>query len=719
MLYSKIDLQKLYEQEALPTPSELEGSDIDKDGAESPVGNSSRKAVSSFAFPVNQETISAITAIGKKGEWKSPRPLNVWFSADKKSGGLGEIDGLPGIPVFLKIRIGKKGEQLNLNFEGSETHLLWDMKSIDELTETLKVGTHSSVHVPITVVDYNGDERTLHVYSTAEQTVPSRVEPAGSGSEGEAMAHAEQLTSIQGTTSGMNPRMNEEQFVNPDGTQMTKAQMFKSSAYQSKVEEPGTSAEKEFQIKNDAAAAKPPKHQFVYAKNGSGGTDWWYVKGGQIAYKMVDDTTAIIMNKMKVDYAPVDKAVAKDKAVARKGMLMADILKKAGNVIMTKDGSLEFMHSSQKIKQLGKGKYEKVAKTETPVASDSPFKDQASGDAFRLWANSKENIAKFGKDSKFDLDAKGKFNNSFINKSYAAAEVEGLYTAHLAANKDAKYKKGDLVYWKVETKKKKEVAEPVDNEAGVEEEDEATTDANTDDGMTDEERRRDKGNAEYGMNPPATLNDSIAHSFDTYMSITEEGEDGISGPVDPDEVDLQANLLTYAKDNKLRGGNVIAMVDDETVKVSVKYRKKGAEEVTTKEEVIKISDIVDTEKAKKAKAIAKAEKEKEVADKESSSDIAKNKLNQERKDTKSSSDGVKDARKEKRATKGIRRNDKKQARKSEKEAKIRKKTKKIKDKPTSTRRERRKSEGKGRAGRKAKNESTVFTFDQYMKSINS
>ena len=112
MLYSKIDLQKLYEQEALPTPSELEGSDIDKDGAESPVGNSSRKAVSSFAFPVNQETISAITAIGKKGEWKSPRPLNVWFSADKKSGGLGEIDGLPGIPVFLKIRIEKRENSL-------------------------------------------------------------------------------------------------------------------------------------------------------------------------------------------------------------------------------------------------------------------------------------------------------------------------------------------------------------------------------------------------------------------------------------------------------------------------------------------------------------------------------------------------------------------------------------------------------------------------------
>jgi len=47
--------------------------------------------------------------------------------------------------------------------------------------------------------------------------------------------------------------------------------------------------------------------------------------------------------------------------------------------------------------------------------------DQAS--AYRIWANTGKDVDKYGKTSKFDLDAKGS-NNSFVKKSYAQAKKD-------------------------------------------------------------------------------------------------------------------------------------------------------------------------------------------------------------------------------------------------------------------------------------------------------
>ena len=50
---------------------------------------------------------------------------------------------------------------------------------------------------------------------------------------------------------------------------------------------------------------------------------------------------------------------------------------------------------------------------------------QEEGDKFRQWANSTDELKKkYGKSSKYDLDATGKPDNSFIRKAYAAAKDE-------------------------------------------------------------------------------------------------------------------------------------------------------------------------------------------------------------------------------------------------------------------------------------------------------
>jgi hypothetical protein len=50
---------------------------------------------------------------------------------------------------------------------------------------------------------------------------------------------------------------------------------------------------------------------------------------------------------------------------------------------------------------------------------------QEEGDKFRKWANSTDELKKkYGKPSKYDLDATGKPDNSFIRKAYAAAKTE-------------------------------------------------------------------------------------------------------------------------------------------------------------------------------------------------------------------------------------------------------------------------------------------------------
>lgn len=65
-----------------------------------------------------------------------------------------------------------------------------------------------------------------------------------------------------------------------------------------------------------------------------------------------------------------------------------------------------------------------VAKTSGESASSTGF-SQDEGNMFRRWANSTDELKKkYGKTSKYDLDASGKPDNNFIRKAYAAAKEE-------------------------------------------------------------------------------------------------------------------------------------------------------------------------------------------------------------------------------------------------------------------------------------------------------
>jgi hypothetical protein len=67
-----------------------------------------------------------------------------------------------------------------------------------------------------------------------------------------------------------------------------------------------------------------------------------------------------------------------------------------------------------------------------PAAKPVAITDQASGDAFRKWANSTPELAaKYGAKSKFELDPEGKWDNSYIKKAFATAKEE--YAKSLAS----------------------------------------------------------------------------------------------------------------------------------------------------------------------------------------------------------------------------------------------------------------------------------------------
>ena len=66
---------------------------------------------------------------------------------------------------------------------------------------------------------------------------------------------------------------------------------------------------------------------------------------------------------------------------------------------------------------------------------------QEEGDKFRQWANSTDELKKkYGKTSKYDLDAAGKPDNSFIRKAYAAAKSEYEASKEAKAKADAEAK---------------------------------------------------------------------------------------------------------------------------------------------------------------------------------------------------------------------------------------------------------------------------------------
>ena len=93
---------------------------------------------------------------------------------------------------------------------------------------------------------------------------------------------------------------------------------------------------------------------------------------------------------------------------------------------------------------------------------------QEEGNKFRQWANSTDELKKkYGKSSKYDLDATGKPDNIFIRKAYAAAKTEYEWSRTDADVKLAEQVSKTLVALFKDTAWFKEFKAPNDNEAGA------------------------------------------------------------------------------------------------------------------------------------------------------------------------------------------------------------------------------------------------------------
>jgi len=316
------------------------------------------------------------------------------------------------------------------------------------------------------------------------------------------------------------------------------------------------------------------------------------------------------------------------------------------------------------------------------AVNQSAFKTQEDGDAYRVWANSTAELReKYGKTSKFDLDVKGKFDNSFINNSYAASKAE--YDKFKSTG-DSNFKVGSNVYWKV-------ISEPAKTKDVVK------TKTSTSGGNEDMYKAK-------GANP--RIYENIAASFDVWKSITEEEDDYIIAKSDVDKVsDEESILIKDINDKNIKGGTVVKVIDDKVITViNTKSKDK-------KEENINVSSIIDNEKVQSALVKIKADKEKadkEKADKEkaredkekadaekakkTSGEEAEDNLAKEKEDTKDLRSELKSKRKEKRDTKKSGRHDNKQE-------KLKGKISKLDNKMNAS-------------------ESVVYDFDTFIKIVN-
>lgn len=83
------------------------------------------------------------------------------------------------------------------------------------------------------------------------------------------------------------------------------------------------------------------------------------------------------------------------------------------------------MEAAMKQMQQETPKEEKPATGGSSTSLPSTGFSQEEGDEFRQWANSTDELKrKYGKSSKYDLDATGKPDNNFIRKAYKAAKGE-------------------------------------------------------------------------------------------------------------------------------------------------------------------------------------------------------------------------------------------------------------------------------------------------------
>ncbi len=587
------------------------------------------------AFKINPSNLDSINQLisGQIKEWKSETPLIVLG----KDGTLGGEAMLNGKPLYLMFRIASKKERASseLQLELSDRIYLLLNTSPVELSSILKNADNMDHRVNVAAKGPNGVENTVAIWSENVSNEPTPDDSTKTENTNNVNVDMEAQIENPGTAAGISGTV--EDGINEQNATMPPT--YDPSKHKNdKIDPSLLSTEKGEKAQASNSMTKGLNKNLLEVNNELG-------KNAKIITRK--DKTKVIKLNLTKKYTGID-GVAYFYSNGRmyikaSGKLFAKGSYKDGGKTISVDGGKTIKNESiyGNLKTIAKG-------TKSTSNTSSAFKTQEEGDAFRKWANSTDELKKkYGKESKFDLDAKGKFNNSYINNAFSAAKED--YLAYMKNKKNFKYKEGDIVYYRINSDGKAEM-----------EKDMLSGDVK---GAVDKQKKEmEKDRKTTPVEDQYNSSEAIATSFDMYRQITEEG---LIDELSSKEVDDQAGLIKDMKAGNLKKGKVIKQIDDNTVKV--------INTKSEKEETIKLSNIVPKEDARNAAIKIKASREKEEKKKkEKKTDLEKSEeeLNKEKEESKSIKQKLKDKRKEKRNLKKANRKDKRQKRKKKKIEKV-------------------------------------------------
>lgn len=672
-MYAKINLAKLYEQ------SNTQAIDTDQTSIEQNSELEKTNTGALHAFPITSANINSINQLinGNIKEWKSDTPLSI-IGSDGTIGGTSMLEGLP---VYLMIRIANKAERASKEVQLRLTDRIYVLldTSKEELRGWLTEADNKDDRIRVSVKTPVGKEHSVELWK--ENNVKESPESNNTNVTVDLNAQIEN----PGTAAGIEGVVTENKTNNKD--------MKNSKINEAMKIVYANTSNGDARVKKDMSGKPTPQQIAQVINDAYGGTigddreDWV-----ELAFSVIKD---------KLTYDKVATALGKDPYTYVLSFMDESELNKSylgtGKTIKFYYDNIKGVSSASKaLSSNSNSNYTEHHSRANKANKDKvgPFADQAAGDAFRTWANSTPELAKkYGKTSQYDLDAKGKFNNSFIRKAYAAAKAE--YDAHLASKdttkkEDAaasKYKVGEIVYYKDDAVVNKEAVATI--------------------AKSEEKKAAESGkkkevydiNKQYGTGANPRAFEGIATSFSTFKSITEQDT---SKEKTKEEIDAEAGLIKDFNDGKIKKGVVVKEIDKDNIEVT---NVKSDEN-----ENVKISNVLDKAKVKEAAAKAKAQSEEaaktkeEAKDTRTSSQKAEDKLADEKAETKDLKGELKSKREEKRAAKKNVRKREKAERKTERQDKKQDRIKGRIDK------QEKKIENIG--------ESKVYTFADFIKSVN-
>lgn len=640
--------------------------------------NPNRKDDKLFAFPIDDSIKAQLENIISKGsgEWKSTTPLDI-IGADGSIGITGYVNSKPAY-LWMNISDSKKG-QAKLELE-DRSYLI-----VNITPENLSAIMQNSA----------GVDNRKRIYAKNQEGKEFSIDAWNEGSaKKEPVAQSSTTTNVDLETAQEFPgsapikgtvaegKINEQGDFKFDTLQMNRNQEILRKSVEKKKQEAAKKKLEELKSKlND-------KQKEVLTNMGdeSQGNITTMNNGSTVVYAKLKEVKSTY-------FYPNGRFVT----TKNDGSVVKGNYKEGGKVLSIK--GYEPIKSNSvwnSIKKIPSAK--KISAPAQSSLASTGF-DQAAGDAFRAWANSTDELKKkYGEASTFDLDAKGKPDNSFIRKAYAAAKEE--YAKYLSSlKKDAPKEKkeenglkaGQIVYYRI-SKKSKEASE---NESEKAEDSETKSKLK----LSDREKAMAKSN------------ESIITNFEEYNSLEEQSDghtcdtchEEISGGCDcedlkeqdTDAADLQQLLIKDLKGGNIKKGVIRKVISKDKISV----QDIESEEILT----VKSLDIIDSMKVKNAKLKVSKEKKEEVKKPVSSGDKSKEEFKKEKEETKSSKEKLKELKSKKKEAKKNKRTKKRFDKKSKKEDKKQERlAKKIKKQEDSI---------------KEIGESVVYNFDDFMKMI--